>query len=281
LATIGNGGGMYNSISSPMVTNCTFSGNSAAEEGGGMSNSDSSPTVTNCMFSGNSAGWGGGMYNIANSSPTVTNCTFTGNTAFSNTYGGGGMFNYLSSSPTVTNCTFSGNQATVGSGGGMFNHLSSSPTVTNCILWGDTPDEFYDNGDEPTVTYSNIQGGWGDPNDPNNTNIDADPLFVDANNPDPNLRNLRLKLDSPCIDAGDSTVLLAMEVAYDLDGKDRYFDIDSIDDTGSGLFKFLDMGAYEFQCSGIVGDINCDGVVNFKDMAILAGNWLAGTEPEL
>jgi len=30
----------------------------------------------------------------------------------------------------------------------------------------------------------------------------------------------------------------------------------------------------------IAGDINCDGVVDFKDLAILCNNWLAGVEPE-
>ena len=29
------------------------------------------------------------------------------------------------------------------------------------------------------------------------------------------------------------------------------------------------------------GDLNYDGRVDFKDIAIVAGNWLAGTEPEL
>ena len=97
--------------------------------GGGMFNNSSSPTVTNCTLSGNSAHFGGGMYNLSSSSPTVTNCTFSGNTATT----GGGMFNRNSSSPTVTDCTFSGNSA--GSGGGMAN-LSSSPTVTNCTFSG-------------------------------------------------------------------------------------------------------------------------------------------------
>ncbi|MDD5094810.1 MAG: right-handed parallel beta-helix repeat-containing protein [Dehalococcoidia bacterium] len=73
------GGGMFNENSSPTVTACTFSGNSAVS-GGGMENYDSSPTVTNCSFSGNSAVFGGGMYNNA-SSPTVTNCILWGNTA--------------------------------------------------------------------------------------------------------------------------------------------------------------------------------------------------------
>jgi len=78
------GSGMFNKNSSPTVTNCTFTGNSADYFGGGMHNEfSSSPTVSNCTFSGNSAGErGGGMYNSgSSSSPTVTNCTFTGNSA--------------------------------------------------------------------------------------------------------------------------------------------------------------------------------------------------------
>ncbi|UCC23004.1 MAG: right-handed parallel beta-helix repeat-containing protein [Planctomycetota bacterium] len=74
------GGGMYNDNSSPTVTNCTFSGNTAADNGGGMSNNNSSnPTVTNCTFSGNTADGGGGMYN-SDSSLTVSNCILWGNT---------------------------------------------------------------------------------------------------------------------------------------------------------------------------------------------------------
>jgi parallel beta-helix repeat protein len=160
-----NGGGMYNEGSSPAVSNCTFSGNSAffvvsVGDGGGMYNWNSSPTVTNCTFSGNDAhGNGGGMHNV-NSSPTVTNCTFSDNTA----YQGGGMYNLISS-PAVTNCTFSGNSSadpawgggmvnedsspTVSKcsflnnhsgtfGGGMYNHDNSSPIVTSCIFSGNS-----------------------------------------------------------------------------------------------------------------------------------------------
>ncbi|UCE60917.1 MAG: right-handed parallel beta-helix repeat-containing protein, partial [Phycisphaerales bacterium] len=84
------GGGMYNESGSPTVTNCTFSGNSAATHGGGMYNYNNSiPTVINCVFTGNTSPHGGGMYNYYESSPTVANCTFSGNSADS----GGGMWN--------------------------------------------------------------------------------------------------------------------------------------------------------------------------------------------
>ncbi len=69
---------MFNFInSSPTVTNCTFSGNSAAD-GGGMFNFNSSPTVTNCSFSGNVARRGGGMFN-QDSSPPIAESFFCGN----------------------------------------------------------------------------------------------------------------------------------------------------------------------------------------------------------
>ena len=269
------GGGMHNGTgTSSTVTGCTFSGNSAGGEGGGgMYNSDIS-TVTNCTFSGNRANYrGGGMFNYGGSQ-TVTNCTFSGNSAGE---GGGGMYNNYNTSQTVTNCTFSGNEASE-NGGGMYNSYSS-PTVTNCILWGDLPDEIYNYNASPTVTYSDVQGGWGDPNDPNNTNIDADPRFVDANNPDPNLCNLRLKPDSPCIDAGDTTAVPG-GIWADLGGNPRVFDDTETPDTGISILGVtVDIGAYEFYCSGIPGDINCDGVVDFKDLAILFNNWLAGAEP--
>ena len=156
------GGGMYNYRSSPTVTNCTFSGNTASQ-GGGMHNYVSSPTITNCTFSDNTAGYsdggrdplptpvgysgGGGMYNYG-SNPTLTNCTFSENTA---SYGGG-MYNY-GSNPTVTNCTFSDNTTgysdggrdplytpivySFGFGGGMCNYLSS-PTVSHCMFSDNT-----------------------------------------------------------------------------------------------------------------------------------------------
>jgi hypothetical protein len=264
---IGGGGILNCNNSSPKVTNCTFTRN-LGNYGGGMGNVSSSPTVTNCNFSNNTADiLGGGMFNQDSSSPTVTNCTFSGN---SSVYNGGGMCN-VSSSPTVTNCTFSGNTANYNYGGGTYNFSNSNTTITNCILWGDWPDEIFDELDSSsTVIYSDVQGGW-----PGEGNIDVDPCFVDAA-----AGNLRPAYDSPCIDAADSTALTGLQVISDLDGKDRYFDVSSVTDTGYGPLEFLDMGAYEFNCNYTAGDVNCDGVVDFKDVAILCNNWLAGTEPE-
>ncbi len=168
---------------------------------------------------------GGGMSSLGGH-PVVTNCTFSGNTASN----GGGMLNLGNSNPTVTNCTFSGNI-----GGGMANIAGGSPTVTNCILWGDSPDEFSGNS-TPTVSYTDVQGGF-----PGTGNIDADPLFVD-----PLTGDYRLSPGSPCIDAGDNTAV-PLDITTDLDGNPRFVDDPGTPDTGLGKPPIVDMGAYELQ----------------------------------
>jgi hypothetical protein len=226
-------------------------------------------TITN-----GSTNYGGGMYNNS-SSPTVTNCTFSGNSAEngSDNYGGG-MCNISSSSPTVTNCTFSSNTATWG--GGMYNAYYSSPTVTNCILWGDSPDEIFNGGPStstPTVSFSDLQGGW-----PANTvdgggNIYVDPLFVDADGPDNTIGteddNLYLLDSSPCIDAGDNEAVPA-GISFDLDGNPRFVDSSLSPDTGNGTAPLVDMGPYENMglCLGddTSGDSDNDGICDNLDV---------------
>jgi parallel beta-helix repeat protein len=217
-AKVGSGGGMNNyPQASPTVTNCVFSGNTASDDGGGMCNGSGSPTVTNCTFSGNSASDdGGGMYNYYNASPTVTNCAFSGNSASDV---GGGLCNG-SGSLKVTNCTFSGNSASYG--GGMYNYYNASPTVTNCILWQNSATlgpEIYISSGNPIYHHCDIKGSGGSGAEWNSAlgtdaggNIDADPLFVDPDNPagpDGAWRNwddgLALRAGSPCINAGTST----------------------------------------------------------------------------
>ena len=185
------GGGIECLESSPTLTNCTITGNQANEySGGGISCRYSDPTLTNCTITGNQANRYGGGIECLESSPRITNCTITGNQA---DYYGGGIRCYAYS-PTITNCTITGNESS--KGGGIYCFSSSSPTITNCILWGDTPDEVYDDGGSftPTITYSDVQGGW-----EGEGNIDANPLFVDPDN-----GNYHLNDYSPCIGAGTS-----------------------------------------------------------------------------
>ena len=247
----GAGGGLCNDNSSPTLANCTFFRNSADIGGGGMYNlASSSPLITGCDFSGNSAvdrsayrGRGGAMLNVA-SSPTLVNCTFAVNSAYS----GGGMYNDASS-PTVTNCTFSANYASAGSS--MYNdQASSKPSITNCIMWGANGSRpIYNSSDWPTINGSNIWGGY----DVGTGIINADPLFY--RNPgrgpdatwgtaDDDYGDLRLRLESPCIDAGWNDRVPA-DVTTDLDGNPRFADIPAVRDTGFYTAPIVDMGAFE------------------------------------
>ena len=153
----GGGGGMYNLISSPTLTGCVFEGNWAFNGGGMFNRDNSSPTLTNCTFTDNSGRAGGGMCNAETSIPTLSSCTFTGNSADT----GGGMRN-SNSSPSLTECTFAGNSAN-SRGGGMFNLHSSSPTLAECTFTGNSAavgGGMWNFSSSPTLTDCTFTGNW-------------------------------------------------------------------------------------------------------------------------
>ncbi len=170
IANDGDGGGMYNTTSSPILTDVTFVGNSAFLNGGGMFNTNNSnPALTGVTFSSNEAFQsGGGMYNDG-SNPTLIRVTFRGNSANGH---GGGIFNFLSS-PRLINVAFFANHADFA--GGMENFYYSNSELINVIFSGNYGN--YDGGEcggmintlsSPVltnVTFSgnttpNMQSGW-------------------------------------------------------------------------------------------------------------------------
>ena len=284
-ATTGGGGICNITLSSPMVTDCSFS-NHTAYSGSAINNSDtSSPTIDRCRFYGNTANSrGGAMSNSQNSSPTLTNCIFSGNSAGSE---GGGIYSSSNSNPTlITNCTFSRNSAT-DFGGGIFIFDISDLVITNSILWNNTHNGtldfsaqiFDDFGTVPTINYSCILG-W-TPSEGGIGNIAADPNFVDPNGLDDIVGtaddDLRLSRGSPCIDAADS--IEALTLPFDVAKYLRGTDDPITPDTGVNIWGVtVDMGAYEFHTHCISPgnpDIDCNGIVDFKDFAYLADNWLS------
>ena len=158
----GSGAGMCNDKgSNPVISDCTFSGNSMGDIvlcAGGMCNSYSSPTVTRCTFSGNS-GYAGGMLNDGGN-PVITHCTFSDNVAGPGRAHGGGMCN-SSGKPVISHCSFSGNRTAIAysSGGGMCNAEKSEAVVTYCTFSKNEAIKGYGGGmynkgtSRPTIAY--------------------------------------------------------------------------------------------------------------------------------
>ena len=240
-----DGGGWCNQSSYPAITNCLFTGNTNSAFGSAIANLNGSQAViTACVFTANS---GRVMYNSF-SSPSVTNCLFASNSAFGN---GSAMYNANSSS-VVTNCTFTLNTTT--GNGTIFNENASTPQFANCIIWGNTALDnggFRNNVSTPTVTYSDVQGGYS-----GTGNISSDPRFVnpaDADGPD-NIYGtaddgIALQLGSPAINTGSNAAVPA-GVTTDITGAAR------IQNTT------VDMGAYEAPDCSYYTTVYVDGSIS-------------------
>jgi hypothetical protein len=193
-ATAEGGGLCVDDNASVMVENCVITDNTARNGGGVASLFTEGPGTTldiaECKIRWNSAtGYGGGVYSAGTGAAlTITRCEIMGNDATN----GGGVLNYISGA-TITNCTIAGNVATT-NGGALHSSGNEGMAVVNSILWNNGSDEVSFTG-TLSVTYSDIQGGF-----EGIGNINADPLFVDADSSD-----YRLTSGSPCIDAGDPT----------------------------------------------------------------------------
>ena len=229
--------------------------------GGGIAGADSHVGISRNIIAGCS-GWhyGGGLA-LTDVSGRLSNNLIIGNDT-PDVCGGGILVWGGGSGLEIAFCTIAANAAPTEwewcSGGGI--HVdSAAPLIHDCIFWGNTayqgaqiwPESLY------TVTYCNVQDGW-----PGLGNIDADPLFVDADGPDNDPEtcednDYRLSPGSPCIDAGDNTKVIAG--ALDLDGNYRRWDDPATTDTGNGDPPVVDMGVYEFG-SPAAPDCNGNGL---------------------
>jgi predicted outer membrane repeat protein len=203
---------------------CTFSGNRADDEGGAIYGIVlRGLDIENCAFTRNTAMSGGAiLLNVAQVgvNPYIANCTFSANSA--GDYGGGiGLDN--GAIGDVTNCTFSGN--TAGEGGGAVASIGEL-TLRNCILWGDSAPDNAEIQYFPgtiffmEVSQCDVQGGLPPGVTDGGGNTDSPPQFVRfprTNGPD-DPGDLRLRHDSPCVDAGDNTLLPPDRSDLDGDG---------------------------------------------------------------
>ncbi|MHC4220304.1 MAG: right-handed parallel beta-helix repeat-containing protein [Planctomycetota bacterium] len=263
------GGGMaVRGQCTPIIDRCTFINNASfgteeSSEGGGLCLFFLSPaTVTNCVFIDNFSEYGGGL-SCALSDATIVNCLFVGNTA---AIGGGGVASDVSNARLI-NCTITDNSAGFfgGAAAGITQYLTSHLTIDNSVLWNNSPTEVEVLNGSATVRYSDVEGGWS-----GEGNIDATPGFVGQTLRGP--EDYRITSGSPCIDAGDNTVVPA-DIVTDLDGQPRFVDDPGMPDSGFGLPPVVDMGAFEFQVATCAADLNGDGVVAVADFLALLANW--------
>ncbi len=217
-----NGGGTFGGT----IDNCIISSNSATSGGGGNCGS----IIFNSTVIGNTALYGGGTYQ-----GIVSNCIISGNSAKD----GGGTYQSEVNNAivienmaeqdgggtcqgTINNCTIIGNSARFGGG-------TCCATLNNCIIYYNSA-QWGTNRDSGIYNYccTTKDGTYGI------GNIVGPPQLVDTNNSSSLLNRaggFRLKLTSPCIDAGTNAFA---PMPYDLAGNPRILHIT------------VDMGAYEY-----------------------------------
>ncbi len=222
----GCGGGIGSESSSPILTNVVISGNSTIGSGGGIHCrvNDGNITLENVIIIENSALFDGGGIQVCGDEANLNMV----NVLIANNYAencGGGINAINGPSLNITNVTFSGN-STEGLGGGIMCQLGCNLIMRNSIVWNNPGGEIveYGPGNEVTINYSDICGGWFGQG---SNNIDTDPLFADT--------LYHLSEDSPCIDAGNPDSL--------------YYDPEDPDNPGYALYPAMgtlinDMGFY-------------------------------------
>ena len=161
------------------------------------------------------------------------------------------------SSPTIHNVTVAGNEF------GISAYAGASPDIKNCILWGNRAGDLFG----CRARYSCVERGSDGP-----ANITDDPLFADAENGDYHLLSSEGRYvlasglwsfddrTSPCVDAGSP--------ATDFSGERM--------PNGACINMGAFGGTREASMSDwpLVGDVNHDRIVDFRDLAIVEGQWL-------
>lgn len=263
---------------SSTIRNITFrNGIAKADEGGAALavQSDSTPSLHNCRFENNDDGDSiyGAVYLTGDSTTSFVSCIFKENTSnefasavglgdagtsatFVNSlfHGNGGtsqnLVECVNGAMAFVNCTFANSLNPR-----MFNEAAGgSVEITNCVHDATSVPE-----SEIAASYCLFPGAT-------DNNVNGLPEFVDAANGD-----FRLAAGSLGIDAADWSAYLATDGdTYDLNGGERKLNDTGVANTGIGTFRYLDMGAYEFQgttsCGG-GGDFGADGDVDLADYA--------------
>ncbi|GAI91736.1 unnamed protein product, partial [marine sediment metagenome] len=254
-----SGAGLYCWLGGINIQDCNISGNIADFSGGGVYLRDvNSSSFINSLIINNAAGRdGGGVSANWYTTPVISNCTFVGNASAGNI----------------------GEPNNTGFGGGLFCSYESDCTITDSIFWNNFAlkgtaiavgggFEFDQRFATLAISYSDIKDGrsavWVDDGCTLNWgagNIDDDPLFTMGL-----LGNYYLgqtgagqSRNSPCVDAGSDYASYVGLIGYTTR-------TDDTPDTG-----IVDMGYHHPRTEPCrLCDLVMDGIINFRDFAILA-----------
>ncbi|MCP4711722.1 MAG: hypothetical protein GY869_24145, partial [Planctomycetes bacterium] len=210
------GGGIYGNGTLATVERCVVRNNYSEIVGGGIHNCLG--IIRQCIIKDNITGLNGG--GLAGCHGMVVNCLIVDNQAGAV----GGALN--NSDGDFISCTVAGNTAT---SGGVFEGCDGS--FSNCVVWGNSPA----GSNNCTAGFDYcclewVEAGTG--------NINSDPGFL-------NTTDYRLGAGSPCIDAGQNSVV-PVDIITDIIGLPRFLDDPGTVDTGDGTAPIVDMGANEY-----------------------------------
>ena len=314
-----SGGGIYLGASSALVCNCLIVGNTGTRGAGLTCTYQASPLIVNCTITGNRADDAGGGIACGNAcTPTIVNTVLWDNVAED-----GPQLRVIGegTAATVAYSDVAGGQADV--------HVGELAT----LIWADgnldadprfrggpggvwTAEAAYDPNTYQT-TLVDASAAWttddlvGKLLQPDvavyvqgliaantATTVTVWGAYTALGLPDVEyqIHDNRITTCSPCIDAGDNTALPPPPPATDLAGGQRFVNDPFVADTGQGSPPIVDIGAYEYQadCRGDLtgdrivnhvdltvllssygiddrGDLNCDGITNLQDLAELLG----------
>ena len=229
-----DGGGIHCQNNSDPEIHCNIISGNAAHIGGGINCTENSdPVISDNIIKGDTAYYVGGISCSGNSNAIILNNYISGNLSTAIEYAVGGGIGLGSSDPLIINNIIYGNRASHGlrpsrgggiscirsnpiiqnntivlnsadRGPGIYCH-DSNPIITNTICRANRYNTLYllfnglsfEGTSTPTITYSNIIGGF-----TGEGNIDANPQFTYHHENDFNVC-----LQSPCIDSGDPSIL--------------------------------------------------------------------------
>jgi len=245
----GNGGGIYNRLSSPLIRNVVIK-NNKSDGGGGVWSYISNAEFENVSIINNdctafSGGYGGGIASRF-SNLKLTNVVIANNKASQD---GGGIWLAEKSSYSLTNVSIT-NNISGDEGGGIYSNSEDGNNLTNVTIANNTPNAVRLSGELWYIKNSILYGGTTGSNyEANNSiiegktstangNISASGITLATLFNNPGSADYTLKLGSPVINKGDNIHFSGLnENTKDLAGNARVYNY-----TTGGI---IDMGAYE------------------------------------